>query len=165
MRLLIVRHAPAVPRGTDGIADGERPLTARGEERFRQAARGLARVLPAPPLVLSSPLLRARQTAEIAAEAWAGVRVSLGAALAGGDLPDLLALLARHATREAVAVFGHEPQLSLLLAHLLGCDHSEAVAFKKGGAALVEVSDPRTRGAARLLWQLPPRLLRRLGAR
>jgi phosphohistidine phosphatase len=163
MQLLIVRHAPATPRGQDSIPDAARPLTPRGEARFRESARGIARLLPSADVVLSSPLLRARQTAEIAAEAWQGVRVSLETALAAGDLSTLLPLLARHAKRDVVALFGHEPQLSLLLAHLLGCDFPEAVAFRKGGAALVEVADPTVRGAAQLLWLLPPRILRRLG--
>src|SRR5262245_21183379 len=66
MRLLIIRHAIAVPRGTADIPDDERPLTKRGRRRFRTAAAGLARVVKRPDFVLSSPLPRARETAEIA---------------------------------------------------------------------------------------------------
>ena len=163
MRLLIARHAAAAPRGTEGLADAERPLTERGEKRFRLAARGLARVIPAPALILSSPLVRARQTADIAAAAWGQAPVTLTEALAGGPLSTLLGRLATDAGRATVALFGHEPQLSELLAHLIGCEPPDAVAFKKGGAALVDVADPAARGSARLICLLPPRVLRRLG--
>src|SRR5712691_2564228 len=72
MRLLFIRHAIAVPRGTPGIPDDERPLTPDGEKRFRKAARGLARIAAPPEILLTSPLPRARKTAEIAAQAWGG---------------------------------------------------------------------------------------------
>ena len=66
----IVRHAIAVPHGTPEVPEDERPLTPRGEKRFRVAAKGLARICRRPDVLLSSPLVRARQTADIAAEAW-----------------------------------------------------------------------------------------------
>src|SRR6266850_5759996 len=75
MRLLIVRHAIAVPHGTPEVPEDERPLTPRGEKRFRAAARGLVRICRRPDVLLSSPLVRARQTADIAAEAWGEVEV------------------------------------------------------------------------------------------
>jgi len=163
MRLLIVRHAAAVPRGTEGLPDAERPRTERGQKRFELAARGLARLIPVPALILASPLVRARQTADIAAAAWGQAPVTLTEALAGGPLSTLLGRLDAETARPAVALFGHEPQLSELLAHLIGCEEPDAVAFKKGGAAVVEVADPAARGSARLVGLLPPRVLRRLG--
>src|SRR5258708_1628001 len=85
MHLLIVRHAIAVPHGTPEVPEDERPLTPRGEKRFRAAARGLARICRPPDVLLSSPLVRARQTADIAPEAWGDVKVSEADALAGGS--------------------------------------------------------------------------------
>ncbi|HSD65172.1 MAG TPA: histidine phosphatase family protein, partial [Vicinamibacteria bacterium] len=70
MQLLIIRHAIAAERGTPGIPDEERPLTPEGETKFREVAKGLARLVARPDALLTSPLLRARQTAAIAAEAW-----------------------------------------------------------------------------------------------
>ena len=63
MKLLLIRHATAVPSGTPGIPDDERPLTAKGKKKFRLAARGLARIVRRPDALLTSPLPRALETA------------------------------------------------------------------------------------------------------
>src|SRR5574341_104412 len=96
MRLLVIRHAIAVPRGTPGIADDDRPLTPRGRRRFQKAARGLARIAARPDVLLTSPLLRARSTAELAAKAWGRIKPTLEPTLAGDSLPELLATLSAH---------------------------------------------------------------------
>jgi phosphohistidine phosphatase len=159
MHLLIVRHAIAVPHGTPEVPEDERPLTPRGKKRFRAAARGLARICPAPDVLLSSPLVRARQTADIAAEAWGDVEVSEAAALAGGSFEQIAAVVGKHADRKLVALFGHEPDVSSLVARLLGTSASERLTFKKGGAALLDVPGKMADGGA-LIWYLPPRVLR-----
>jgi phosphohistidine phosphatase len=163
MRLLIVRHAIAVPRGTPGVVieDDARPLTRRGVKRFRLAARGLARLLPPPDALLTSPLARARHTAELLAAAWGGVRVTDEPALAGGDLDALAPALDAHRRRGLVAIVGHEPHLSQALARLLGTGYAQRLEFRKGGAALVDLPGAFARGGA-LVWFLPPRVLRRL---
>ncbi len=164
MKLLIVRHAIAVPRGTPGIPDDERPLTAKGEQRFRRAARGLARIARRPDAILTSPLPRALRTAEIAAKAWGRLKPKPEAALASGRLEPVLAMLAAHPRDAMIAVVGHEPHLSALLAHLLGTSESQRLAFRKGGAALVEIAGPPAHGG-RLIWYLAPKVLRALGRR
>jgi phosphohistidine phosphatase len=161
VRLLIVRHAIALPRGTPGIADAARPLTPRGEKRFRSAARGLARVLPRPDAVLTSPWKRARQTATILAQAFGGVTPKDCPALAGGDFGALARALDGHRRAACVALVGHEPWLSELLARLLGGAAAEALEFRKGGVALVDVPGRLEKGG-RLVAYLPPRLMRRL---
>jgi len=65
MHLLIVRHAIAVPYGTPDVADDDRPLTEDGRKRFRRVARGMTRLVHRPDALLSSPHLRAWQTAEL----------------------------------------------------------------------------------------------------
>src|SRR2546426_10063796 len=70
MRLLIIRHATAVPRGAPDMPDDERPLTKRGERRFRRAAQGLARLMKRPDTLPTSPPPRAPPTAPNAAQAW-----------------------------------------------------------------------------------------------
>jgi phosphohistidine phosphatase len=161
MRLLIIRHATAVPRGTPDMPDDERPLTRKGERRFRRAAEGLARLVKRPDTLLSSPLPRARRTAEIAAEAWGNVEVQEEHALAGGSYDEIATALSRFPAESTVAIVGHEPDLSSLLGRLLGTSHGEWLTFKKGGAALSEVPGPITEGGT-LVWYLPPRILRRL---
>lgn len=163
MRLLIIRHAIAVPRGTAGIADRDRPLTPRGEKRFRLAAVGLARVAPPPDLLLSSPWKRAWQTALLASEGWGEPGAQELPALAGGSFEELGEALEEFRSAATVALVGHEPQLSDLLARLLGTGTGESLTFKKGGAALVELSGSLCEGGS-LIWYLPPRILRMLAA-
>lgn len=162
MRLILIRHAIAMERGTPGLADDERPLTARGRRRFRSAARGLARLLPPPDRILTSPLVRAAQTARLAAHAWQGPKPIPLAPLAGGAPKDVLTGLGRQGRGTTVALIGHEPHLSLLLAHLLGLPSREGLGFRKGGAAVVETSATRP-SESRLVWFIPPGVLRRIG--
>src|SRR6188508_2488209 len=93
MRLIIIRHAIAVERGTPDIADEERPLTRKGEQRFRAAARGLARIEARPDVLLTSPLPRARQTAEIAAQAWGKIKPKKADVLGGGSFAEVAGIL------------------------------------------------------------------------
>jgi phosphohistidine phosphatase len=161
MRLLIVRHAIAVPHGTPEIPEDARPLTPRGKRRFRDAARGLARICGRPDVLLSSPLVRARQTADIAADAWGKVKVKEEPVLAGGSFEKIASVLDTHTGKKLVAIFGHEPDVSIVLARLLGTTASERLTFKKGAAALVDVPGRMADGGA-LIWYLPPRVLRRI---
>ena len=163
MELLIVRHAIAVEREA-GVDDARRPLTPEGRRRFREAAAGLARLYDPPDAVWTSPLTRARQTAQIAVRAWRKKRprispvLRIEPTLAQADPGAFLRALARRGEK-SIAVVGHEPHLSHLLARLIGVADAASVGFKKGGAALVEIS---ASGSPRLVWFLPPRALRRL---
>lgn len=161
MRLILVRHAIAVPRGTAGLEDGERPLTSRGERRFRLAAAGLARLTPSPDVLLSSPLKRAWQTALIASETWGGPAPLETPALAGGRFDEIEEALAEFPDAACAALVGHEPHMSRLLARLLGNGRGESLGFKKGGAALLDLAGSLSDGGS-LVWFLPPRVLRAL---
>jgi phosphohistidine phosphatase len=164
MRLLIIRHAIAVPHGTPDVPEDQRPLTPRGEKRFRAAAAGLARICRRPDLILTSPLVRARQTADIAAAAWGRIEPQEEEALAGGSFEQIAAVVDKLAKKRLVAVVGHEPDVSSLLAGVLGTSASERLTFKKGGAALVDVPGRLAEGGA-LVWYVPPRILRMAGER
>lgn len=161
MRLLIVRHASAVPSGTPGLADDDRPLTPRGRARFRAAAQGLARIAHRPDVLLTSPLPRARATAEIAARAFGRLEPTVEVALAHGSVGEVVSALARQPQDATIAIVGHEPVVSVLLARLLGAIRADAFPFKKGGCALVDLPDgPGASG--RLVWFVKPRILRAL---
>jgi phosphohistidine phosphatase len=162
VELLLIRHATAVERGEGGFADDERPLTPEGEKKFRRAAQGLARIQAKPDAILASPLPRAHQTAEIAAAAWGDARVTKTPALESGSFEELETALAGYAENATVALVGHEPHMSELLARLLASRNGGALAFKKGGAALVEVPGRLAQGG-QLVWFIPPRVLRELG--
>ena len=161
MQLLIIRHGTAVERGTPAIPDEDRPLTPEGETKFAEAAKGLASLVDRPDALLTSPLLRAKQTAALAAAAWSRIEPKETAALAGGSFEEQAAVLDRYPRDATVAVVGHEPHLSGLLARLLGSRHDDRLAFKKGGAALVDVPG-RLAGGGQLVWFLPPKALRKL---
>lgn len=164
MRLVIVRHAIAFPRGTPGVPDEERPLTPEGEAKFEEAAKGLAALVDRPDALLTSPWRRAKQTAAIAAAAWGRIEPEETPALAGGSFEEQAAAVERFPADATVALVGHEPHVSELLARLLGSRHDERLTFKKGGAALVELRGCLADGAE-LVWFLPPKLLRKLGVR
>ncbi len=161
MRLLIVRHATAIPRGTPDVEDDARPLTRKGERRFRRAARGLASIVRRPDALLTSPLLRARQTADVLAAAFGKIEPVDTPSLAGGSFEQVAADLGRLPQDALVAVVGHEPDLSALLARLLGSPHGARFTFRKGGAALVELPGLVSEGGV-LIWYVSPRLLRSL---
>jgi phosphohistidine phosphatase len=160
MQLLIIRHAIAVDRGTPGIKDEDRPLTPEGEAKFREVARGLARVFDRPDALLTSPWLRARQTAALAGAAWK-VEPAEMEALAGGTFEEQAEALDLYPRDAAIAVVGHEPYVSDLLARLLGAKRAERLEFKKGGVAVVDVPGPLAEGGS-LVAYLPPRILRKL---
>lgn len=171
LQLYLVRHAIAVPRGEDWPDDATRPLTPDGMTRMRRAARGLAALVSQIDVVLTSPLVRARQTADILAGAFTSPPsvVIVDALAPGGSVARVLAEAVKHARKGPIALVGHEPGIGELAAHLLGA--GQALEFKKGAVARIDVSGFNSAGsgpqAARRLtstlrWFLPPRALRAL---
>jgi len=164
----LFRHGPAgsadASRWPD---DSERPLTARGIARTRQAARGLSRLLADPTLVLTSPLARARQTAEIVAEI---LEPSQGVELLDALAPDrayrgVLTRLEACDSSDVLVLVGHEPQLGKLAGMLLFGAPSTALPIKKAGAAIITFAGPMHPGDGHLTAFAPPRMLRRLTPR
>ncbi|MGD8726783.1 MAG: phosphohistidine phosphatase SixA [Gemmatimonadales bacterium] len=167
MRVLVIRHAIAEDRvefARTGKSDDERPLTSEGECRMRQAARGLRTLVPTIDLMASSPLTRARQTAEIVRDAYRELPVEIVPALSGdGDLDGVVAWLAEHMDLDTTAVVGHEPDLSSLISYLLTGSGAAAVTMKKGAVCQLEFADAVEPGRAVLRWLLAPKHLRSLG--
>jgi len=163
--LYLVRHAIAEEQADSG-RDGDRRLTRDGIAKMERAALGLKRLGVAPDAIWSSPLARAWETAEI-------VRAALAPSLksvvyppltSGGNRGALIAGLAAAAGAEQLMLVGHEPDLGELASQLLtGAPDSVALAFKKGGAAAIELArlPPDSRGV--LAWFLTPKQLRWLG--
>jgi phosphohistidine phosphatase len=167
MRVLLVRHAIAEDRvvwaersGDDGL----RPLTADGRDKMKRVARGLAAIEPKIALLAASPLVRARETAEILARAWGGIEPVETPLLAPGAAPATLTTwLARQRAEGTAVLVGHEPDLGEIAAFwLCGCER-HFVAFKKGGVALIEFGGAPKEGAGVLQWFLTPGQLRALG--
>src|SRR5436190_6135631 len=133
MDLYIVRHALAYEHDPMRWPDDrDRPLMAKGVRRFRRLVRLLRATTPAADVVLSSPLVRAWQTAEVLEDAGAWPAPQACAALEPGTPPDTaLAALEPYLARDRVAVVGHEPDLHVLVGYLLtGSDNSDAVEMK-----------------------------------
>ena len=160
--LYLVRHAIAAERGEDWPDDDKRPLTARGVARFKEAASGLSRLDVAVDEIFTSPLVRAKQTAEILAGQLPGkASVKVLDALSPGHAPgSVLAQLARTARRRRIALVGHEPGLGELAAHLIGA--GRALEFKKGGVCRIDVESLSSRRAGALNWFVTPKVLRGL---
>jgi len=166
MDLLIVRHAIAFERNPRRWRDdGERPLSPEGMIRARKAAAGLKHIAERPQRVLSSPLMRARQTAAILAESAGWPKAEECAALAPDESPEeVLSVLATH-KEKVIAVVGHQPSLGRLLAaclapQVLGGVDPQAFELKKMGVALVSFAKPARAGGGTLQWLVPPRVLR-----
>ena len=162
MELLIVRHAIACERNAKRWPDdAERPLSPRGVMRARQAAAGVRRLVPRPLRVLSSPFLRARQTASILSQFAAWPRAADCPQLMPDAPPAALFSVLARAHESRIALIGHEPDLGRLLASCLAGDTgSAAFELRKMGIALLGFTGPARPGRGELLWLLPPKVLR-----
>ncbi|MGD0997849.1 MAG: phosphohistidine phosphatase SixA [Thermoleophilia bacterium] len=154
MQLIFFRHGPAGSRADWQGADGERPLTDDGRAVVMQVAGRLAKAGIGVDAVLTSPLARARQTAEIAAAALGcDDRLADDERLGHGlDRKHLAAIVAEHAGAQALMLVGHEPDFSTIIAQITG----GTVVLKKAGVARVDLDEQTMRGV--LVWLLPPRV-------
>ena len=160
--LYFVRHGLAEERGDAWPDDSKRPLTDEGMSRMRKAARGLARLGVTVDLVLSSPVVRARQTAELLA---AGLEsrpslVNVDSLAPDGSHAAVIADLEKHARKNCIALVGHEPMIGELVARLIGSRHP--IEFKKGAVCRVDLEDLPPVGPGDLRWLLTPKILRAL---
>lgn len=164
MDLYLVRHAIAAERDDGAFPnDDERPLTTEGIHKFRLAARGLSELGVKPGRIVSSPLLRAKQTAEILRDAVAkDVAITISPALTPhAEYSALVKAIAPYADEE-VAVVGHEPHLSGLASYLLVGGDSAVLEFKKGAVARLKFPERPAPGAGSLEWLIQPGALRLL---
>ena len=134
--------------------DDERPLTKSGKKEMREVAKFLRRLKARPNVIVTSPLPRAAQTAELAAD-------YLKAKLFEDDLlgpafgtDDLQKLLKRHSA-DSVLIVGHEPSFTEVISELTGA----SLKLSKAGLALVEIDSESKKG--RLLWLFPPKFARK----
>jgi phosphohistidine phosphatase len=158
----LVRHGvaeDAPPRG----GDAERRLTTEGRREFARSVVGLRRLDVALTRILTSPLVRARQTAEILQEQLPGPSPEEWLLLAPGGSPDRLLASLRGAEGDAVALVGHEPCLGRLLSLAICGRPGEGTPLRKGGVARIEFDEAPKPGGGRLVWMMTPKLLRRLG--
>jgi phosphohistidine phosphatase len=163
IELYILRHGIAAQPGTPGIADDERALTEKGEKRMRQIARGLRALDLKLDRIVTSPLIRARATAEIVArELGMQTRLEVANALQTGSSAPSISRWLRDRPEERLMIVGHNPTLSDLVSLLvIGSEHPLLCDLKKGAiAALTRASSAAE--LYKIAWIAPPRILRTL---
>lgn len=156
VKVYFLRHGIAADAQSWNGSDASRPLTDEGRERMQREAKALSKIGLTVDAIVMSPLLRAKETAEIVAE-----RLSLrkrlieDARLGGGfDTTQLAALLQKYPDADSIMLVGHEPDFSAMV----GAITAGRIDLKKGGLACVELTDPASmRGE--LLWLVPPKIL------
>ena len=160
MNLYILRHGIAVEHGAAGYEnDDERPLTGKGERKMRAIAEAIKALEISFDLILSSPLVRARQTAEIVAEALkARKRLELTDTLAPRDsAKPLIEYLKDQGAVDDALLVGHEPFLSRLISLLISGDYETSVLLKKGGFCKLSTVELKHGRCATLEWLLTPK--------
>jgi phosphohistidine phosphatase len=164
MELYIVRHGIAIDREDPKCPpDPERFLTPEGIEKTRQAAKGVAEIASIPDLILTSPYVRAAQTAEIFATALEYSKQKIRKSdllLPGAEPLQLFRELAKDKDLSSVFVFGHAPHLDDLMAMAVGTKH-HITALKKAGVAFVELRR-LVPPSGELVWLGTPKLFRKI---
>jgi phosphohistidine phosphatase len=160
--IYLIRHGIAEARGDAWPDDNKRPLTEDGIKRLRKSFRGLAQIGVSFDVVLTSPLVRARQTAEIAAsQVDPRPHVVVVESLSTeGSSQAVLADLEKQSRRSKIALVGHEPGIGELAARLAGSRHP--LEFKKGAVCRIDLRNLPVAGPGALRWFLTPRIMRAL---
>jgi phosphohistidine phosphatase len=167
MNIYIIRHAIAVAEGTpDYESDSERPLTDKGRKKMRQIAKGLRNLGVEFDLILSSPYVRARETAEILADVFKAKKkmVFSDNLIPLGNPELLIGELNEKYSVDSMAIVGHEPHLSTLVGLLAAENNKIDITLKKGGVCYLTADDlhhPEHR--ATLEWLLTPGILMEIG--
>ena len=161
--LYLIRHGVAAERGENFPDDTKRPLTNEGVQKLRKEAKALVALDITFDVVLTSPLVRTRQTAEVVAAAFRNAPpIANMASLAPGSPHNaIIEELSKHHRRHRIAMVGHEPGLGELAGRLIGV--RRPLEFKKGAICRIDVAALPPTGPGQLRWFLTPRILRKVG--
>jgi phosphohistidine phosphatase len=162
LELYLIRHGIAEDRGEDWPDDSKRPLTSNGLTKLRKEARGLVTLGVTFDQIVTSPLVRTRQTADALAEVLKSKPpIATSDALAPAGTPAaVIQEIARHGRKPRIALVGHEPNLGELAAQLIGA--KAPLEFKKGGVCRIDFEVLPPKGAGALRWFVTPKMLRGL---
>jgi phosphohistidine phosphatase len=164
MEIFLLRHGLAVERGTPGFKDDSaRPLLPKGKKQLKKTARAMREMDLAFDLILSSPYLRAKETAEIVVAGLKGrQRLKFSSALAAEKEPlRLIGELQKiKPAPKTILLVGHEPFLSRLISLLVTGGPDLQMDFAKGGLAKLEVDTLQAGKCAVLAWLLTPRQMK-----
>jgi len=158
--LYLIRHAVAEERGEDWPDDNKRPLSDDGASRMRKAARGLDRLGITLDVIVTRPLVRTEQTAELVANAMNPKPpiVSLESLAPGGTYQEIITDLEKQSKRTRIAIVGHEPGIGEFAARLIGSRHS--IEFKKGAVCRIDVDAIPPSGPGDVRWFMTTKILR-----
>jgi phosphohistidine phosphatase len=162
MDIFLLRHADAEPPGeSNRFEDEARALTQAGRKQMGEVTHGLKLLGVELDLIASSPLVRAHQTAEIAAEELEfKEKIQLWEELAPGQsVKKLLERLKQADERESILLVGHEPDMGLLASQLLCGSSRAAIPFKKAGICHIQVRTVSPLLAGELKWMLSPKVI------
>lgn len=162
LELYLIRHGVAAERGEEYPDDSKRPLTSQGISRLRREAKALDALDISFDLILSSPLVRAKQTADVFAEGMKSkpAVATTDALTPAGSPAAVIQELGKHMRKAKIALVGHEPNMGELAAHLIA--GKVALPFKKGAICRIDFAVFPPKGKGQLIWFLPPRMLRKL---
>ena len=162
MRCYFLRHGIAVEPDEWRGSDFDRPLTREGRARMEREAKAIAQLSLGIDRILTSPLVRAKQTAAILAERLGSSESVVEDARLGGefDRGRLGEILDEHADVETIVLVGHEPAMSATIGRVIG---DASIELKKAALAGVDLSD-RSEPAGTLLCLIPPKLLAKFGS-
>ena len=162
LELYLIRHGLAAERGKEWPDDSKRPLTPEGVARLRKSARALNAIDVGFDQIVTSPLVRTRQTADVFSEELKDhPPIATSDALApAGSAASVIQEITRHARKARVALVGHEPNLGELAAQLIGA--RTPLEFKKGGICRIDFDMLPPKGGGMLRWFLTPKMLRKL---
>jgi phosphohistidine phosphatase len=165
VNLIIVRHGIAFPHGTPGMKEDERPLTKEGIKKMKEAARGLLSMACIPDLILSSPLPRAKQTADILVEIL-GKEIPLvltDTLSPGGSREEFYKEMGKRGTTANLMIVGHQPSLGEMAGEIAWGSAEYYLNLKKGGACALEIESMSLKPRGSLLWLLTPAIMRNIG--
>jgi phosphohistidine phosphatase len=162
LELYLVRHGLAAERGKEWPDDSKRPLTPEGLVSLRKEARALNKLGVTFDQIVSSPLVRTRQTADVFGEELKGhPEIVLSDALAPAGTPAaVIQELTKHIRKARLALVGHEPNLGELAGELIGA--RAPLEFKKGGICRIDFDVLPPKGTGRLRWFVTPKMLRKM---
>ena len=162
MNLYIVRHAIAVEPGTPGYDDdSQRPLTDTGRKKMKKIVKGLRQFEVELDLILASPYVRARATAEILASEFKMKKkiAFTDNLIPPGNFDSLIDEIGEKYAVDNLALVGHEPMLSRFVSFLMTGNPDAAITLKKGGVCLLSAEDLRHERRAALQWLLTPAIM------
>lgn len=166
MTVLVIRHA--IAENPEDVAreranDAQRPLSKQGRRRMRRAARGIRRLVPIINVLATSPLVRAVETGEIIVPQYEGLKaVQIAPLSPRKPVAALLHWLQQQPADATVGLVGHEPHLGIFVSWMMTGLKESFIAFKKGGACMLQIDGEVRAGHAKLVWLLKSSHLRRL---